>query len=208
MQVKRRRVLIVDDHPAFSEGFKVLLEAVDPNFQVVGIADTTEEALQLVTEHSPDLVLMDVRMTEPREGLDATEQILKARPDIRIVLCTASFDSEAVSRAMSAGARGFVLKKLDPKRILWALDLAAEGYVVLPQEAIKSVSWGVPENTLNDDERRILVMAAEGMDNNGIAKELAISESTLKRHILKVQEKLGVENRAQAIVHAAREGWI
>ncbi len=208
MQVKRRRVLIVDDHPAFSEGFKVLVEAVDPNFEVVGVADTTEEALLLVAEHSPDLVLMDVRMTEPREGLDATEAILKARPDIKIVLCTATLETDVVTRAMNAGASGYVLKKLDPKRIVWALDLAAEGYVVIPQEAVKPLSAGVPKHALNEQERRILLMAAEGMDNIGIAKELAISESTLKRQFHRVQDKLGVENRAQAIVLAAREGWI
>ncbi|HVF53800.1 MAG TPA: response regulator transcription factor [Actinomycetota bacterium] len=209
-QGRSARVLIVDDHASFSEGLKMLLEAHAPEFEVVGVAASSDEALLKVKELEPDVILMDVLMGAPREGIEATERVLREFPRKKVIACTAISDERDIGELMRLGASGYVLKELSPARIIGAIELALEGYVVMPREGVRAMTsaGGSLFEELTEEDKRLLQLVAEGLDNARIAAELSVSESSMKRALLRVQDKLGVQNRSQAVARAARERLI
>ncbi len=203
------RIVAVDDHPTYVEGLKILLETLDEDISVVGIATDPDEAIDCVTEYLPDIVLLDVRM--PRsEGCDIARKIRQLFPEIKVVMLTASDDPRDVQETLEAGVRGYLSKMSQPEELVAALRTIHAGEVVLAPFAA-TLSFAQPDQRmlpLSDAELHMLKRASQGLDNAQLARELAVSESTLKRMFHQVQGKLNVENRIQAIVVAAKRGLI
>lgn len=203
------RVVAVDDHPTFVEGLKILLEALVGDIEVVGIATNPDEAIDVVSDELPDIVLLDVRM--PRsEGCEVARKIGQLFPDVKVVMLTVSDDPRDVQETLEAGVRGYLSKLAEPDELIAALRAVHAGEVVLAP-FVASLSFGAPENRmlpLSDAELHLLKLCAQGLDNPQLARELAVSESTLKRMLQQVQRKLGAANRVQALVIAAKRGLI
>ncbi len=201
-------IVAVDDHPSYAHGLKTLLESLSPELSVVGVGTNAHEGMRLVDEFEPDIVLMDVRMPT-REGVEAAKKIRDQHPLVKIVMLTASDNAEDVIETLRAGVRGYLMKDIDPEELVAALRVVMADEVVLAPFAasllLEPIATAIP---LTDEQIHILKLLAEGVDLAEAAKEICVSESTLKRSIRAIQEKLQVDNRMQAVVAAAKRGLI
>lgn len=205
------RVVVVDDHPIFRKGLVALLRASD--LEVVGEAGTGLEALAVVDEAAPDVVLMDVSMPD-LGGIEATEQLVVRHPDLRIVVITLFDDEATVARALRAGASAYVTKEASPEQILSAISAAASGALwlgpgvprVLPGAGADAAISGMPGLTAR--EWAIAELVSRGLPNPVIAERLHLSVKTVANYVSIVTLKLGAQDRADAarIVRAARDG--
>ncbi|SNX66346.1 LuxR family two component transcriptional regulator [Streptomyces sp. TLI_55] len=207
------RILIVDDHTVVRAGLRALLEG-EPGFDVVGESGDGLEAVRLVKRLGPDVVLMDLRLTEPGaagdgiDGIEATRRILAADARVRVVVLT-SYGSQAdVLRAVEAGARGYVLKAGPPEELFRAVRAAAAGGLALAPEAAASALGRAPEPPLSEREIEVVRLLAQGHSNRVIAGALFLAEATVKTHLVRIYRKLGAENRAAAVSEAVRLGLI
>ena len=210
-----RRVAVVDDHPLFREGLVSLLEALDDT-TVVGQAGDGEQALQVVAETSPDVVLMDLHMPL-LNGVEATRQITAEHPGVAVLVLTMLDDDESLFAALQAGARGYLLKESSREDIRRALEGVASGQAVLdPQVAARvlgsvSPAAGAADPSafpqLTDREREILDLLARGLTNPAIAERLYLSEKTVRNHVSNVFAKIHVTDRAGAVARARDKGY-
>ncbi len=202
------RVLVVDDHPIVRGGIVALLSTAD-DITVVGEGSDGVEAVRLATELEPDVVLMDLRMPG-LDGDEATAQILAAKPKLRVLILTTYESDSSILTAIEAGASGYLLKAAPQEEILAGVRSVARGEVALaPSIAallVKRVS--APSVTLSPRETEVLRLVAQGASNPRIAKELFVSEATIKTHLLHVFEKLGVSDRTRAVTRAMELGLI
>jgi DNA-binding NarL/FixJ family response regulator len=201
------RVLIAEDHAVVRGGLVELLEAAE-DIEVVGTAADGEEAVRLVREATPDVVLMDISMPE-LDGIEATRAITDSAPDTRVVMLTAFSDRDRVLAALDAGAMGYLLKDTEPPELLGALRAAARGEAPLtPRAASQLLSARSQERhaDLSRREREVLGLVAEGLPNKLIARRLEISEKTVKAHLTSVFQRIGVTDRTQAALWARRNG--
>ncbi|MET7970257.1 response regulator transcription factor [Micromonospora sp. NPDC005305] len=208
------RVLIADDEALVRGGLRMILTA-QPDLQVVADAADGEEAVQLATRFAPDVVLMDIHMA-PVDGIAATERILAARSDIRIIMLTTFDLDEYVYRALRAGASGFMLKTTPPRELAEAVRTAARGDALLSPSitrrlidhytATASVVAHPSLADLTARETEVLRMMALGLSNREIADRLFVGEATVKTHVNRIFAKLGVRDRVQAVVLAYRSG--
>lgn len=207
-QGRKIRVVSVDDHPTYAYGLKTLITSLAEDIEVVGVATSGEDAVDLVEEVLPDIVLMDLRM--PRvEGIDAARKIRQLFPDVKIVMLTVSEDARDVHASISSGVHGYLSKDIDPEQLVAAIRAVHAGEVVLaPFAAALSFASSDSVAPLSDAEIHLLRLTAGGHDYSEIARELAVSESTLKRMVHDVQRKLGVSTRIEAIVMAAKRGIV
>jgi len=203
------RVLVVDDHPVVRGGVVGWL-AAQPDIDVVGEAGDGLEALASVAEHSPDVVLMDLRM--PRmDGVEATGRITAAHPAVRVLVLT-TYDTDAdIVRAVEAGATGYLLKDTPLPQLADAVRAAARGETVLaPPVAARLVSRlrapAVEAPTARELE--VLAGVGRGLTNAEIGRELYIGEATVKTHLLRVFAKLGVDDRTRAVMVAVERGLL
>ncbi|MGZ4549662.1 MAG: response regulator [Blastococcus sp.] len=203
------RVLVVDDHPVVRGGVVGWL-AAQPDIDVVGEAGDGLEALAAVAEHTPDVVLMDLRM--PRmDGVTATGRITAAHPGVRVLVLT-TYDTDAdIVRAVEAGATGYLLKDTPLAQLADAVRAAARGETVLaPPVAARLVSRmrapAVDAPTARELE--VLAGVARGLTNADIGRELFIGEATVKTHLLRVFAKLGVDDRTRAVLVAVERGLL
>jgi DNA-binding NarL/FixJ family response regulator len=204
----RIRILLVDDHPSYVEGLRMLLEGGTEDLEVVGTATDSNSALEMVGAQLPDLVLMDIKMPGG-DGIEAAQKIREEFPVVKVAMLTISDEDEDVYEAMRAGASGYLPKQLDVDELVAAVRAIARGQVVVSPVVADRLLEGEPAPVrLTPGERKLLGLVAEGSDNASIASELNISESTLKRNLRNVIEKLHVENRVQAAVLASKKGWI
>jgi DNA-binding NarL/FixJ family response regulator len=212
------RVLIADDQALFREGLRKVLEA--NGFEVVGEAANGEEAVQMATEHAPDVVLMDLRMPV-LDGVGATRRIAQHPRAPRIVVLTTFDDDASVFDALRAGALGYLLKDTQSVRLVEAVELAAQGHAWLqPSVAAKVVSEfarSAPAPGKRDvaadlglSEREVAVLRelAGGVSNKEIAVALRIAEGTVKNHVTNIFGKLKVHDRTQAALRAHELGLI
>jgi DNA-binding NarL/FixJ family response regulator len=211
------RVLVVDDQTVVRDGL-VLLLGLLPGLDVVGSARDGEEAVRLVGENQPDVVLMDLRM--PRvDGVEATRRIKAAYPSVQIVVLTTYSDDESVFAALQAGARGYLTKDAGAEEIAQAIDAVRGGDAQLApsvqRRLVDALATGaqpprrrradLPDG-LTQREAEVLTLIAAGHSNAEIARELFISEATVKTHINNLFAKAGLRDRAQAVTYAYRKG--
>jgi DNA-binding NarL/FixJ family response regulator len=208
------RVLVVDDHPLFLDGVRAaVLGAAD--VEIVGEASDARGAVAAAAELSPDVVLLDVGLPDG-SGIDVAREILAARPAVRVLMMTMSDEDETVVSAMRAGARGYVVKGAGRADLLGGIrTVAAGGAVFSPAVADRLGSYFASLGTLpgreafprlTEREREVLDLLARGHDNRRIARELFLSDKTVRNHVSNVFAKLGVESRAEAVVRARNAG--
>jgi len=203
------RVLVVDDHPVVRGGVVGLLSG-EPDIEVVAEAIDGEEAVRLAAQHTPDVVLMDLRMPGTG-GVSATEQIRAADPSIRVLVFTTYETDENILGAIEAGASGYLLKASPAGELLAAVRAVAAGETVLgPSVAARLVSRvRQPAGpTLSARQLEVLRLVAAGRSNPEIAAELYIGESTVKTHLTIIFERLGVNDRTRAVTRAMELGLL
>lgn len=204
------RILVADDHAILRAGLRALLEQ-RPDAEVVGEAATVDEAVALATGLRPDVVLMDLRFAgSERTGVDATREI-RALVDPPAVLVVTSYDTDhEILRAVEAGASGYLLKDTPPDE-LWAGIVAAAGgeTALSPRVANRLMTRLVtPSSRLTPRELEVLAAVARGLSNREVARELFLSEATVKSHLVQVFDKLGVRSRTAAVAQARARGMI
>lgn len=208
------RVLIVDDHPLVRQGISAFLEAL-PDVEIVAEASSGQEAVVLAEEHIPDVVLMDLIMPE-MDGVEATRQVRKVSPRSQVVVLTSYHEDEHVFPALQAGALSYMLKDVTLEQLAEALRSAAKGEAVLhPRIALRVIQElhgpKLKPNPFTDLTKRevdVLKCIADGLSNTKIAKQLSISEYTVKGHVSNILSKLHLSDRTQAAVLAWRQGLI
>jgi NarL family two-component system response regulator LiaR len=209
------RVLLVDDHAVVRKGLRALLDR-EPGIEVAGEADSGEQAVQLATALTPDIVLMDLEMPGIGGGVDATRDIVAGQPQCRIVILTSHADVQSVFPALKAGAVGYLLKHSPPEDVLHAIRQAQQGETALhptiarmvlqelhrPAEAARTPAT----NALSERELEVLRLVARGLSNQDIADALVVSEATVRSHVSSILSKLQLASRTQAALYALREG--
>ncbi len=203
------RVVIADDHPVVRAGLRGMLEP-EPDIEVVGEATNGREAVSLVGRLEPEVVLMDLQMPE-LDGVAATKQIRDRYPETNVLVLT-TFDTDAdITRAISAGATGYLLKDAPRQDLFQAIRAAARGESVLtPAVASRLMSKmrGPAVQSLSEREIEVLTQVADGNSNKDIAGKLYISEATVKTHLVHIFGKLGVDDRTAAVTVALEQGII
>jgi DNA-binding NarL/FixJ family response regulator len=202
------RLLIADDHAVVRTGLRQLVGTFE-DVELVGEAANGEEAVALCAEREPDVVLMDLEMPV-LDGIEATRQIVAAQPGVAVVVLTSFSDRDEILRALDAGAVGYLLKDAEPEDLAKAVVAAARGEAPLDPRASRALlsarSRASPLDALSDREREVLAMVARGLPNKLIARELSISEKTVKAHLTSVFRTIGVTDRTQAALWAERNG--
>jgi DNA-binding NarL/FixJ family response regulator len=202
-------ILIADDHPVVRAGLQGML-AGQADFVVVGEAADGAEAVALTEQLRPDVILMDLRMPE-LDGVAATAQIRALRPEARILILT-TYDSDAdILHAIEAGATGYMLKDAPREELFRAIRAAAQGHALLaPAVAARLIGrMRVPaDQTLSAREIEVLKLVAHGASNREIARQLHISEATVKSHLIHIFGKLGVDDRTAAVTVATQRGFL
>lgn len=209
------KVLIVDDHALFRKGIKGSLEGHE-EFRIIGEARDGLESLQKARQLNPDIILMDLNM--PRlGGLAAIRELQKELPSIKILVLTVSEKEADLFAAVKAGASGYMLKDVEPRKLIEAIELVSQGEAAfspsLAHKILDEFSGGTavareaPEETsLTAREKEIIDLVAAGKSNREIAESLFISENTVKTHLKNTLEKLHMHNRAQAAAYVSRLG--
>jgi DNA-binding NarL/FixJ family response regulator len=202
------RVLVADDHPIVRSGIVALLESAD-DMEVVGTASTGLEAVELALELGPDIVLMDLRMPGI-DGDEATARILERRSDIHVVVLTTYETDASILTAIEAGASGYLLKAAPQEEILAGIRSVARGEVALAPSIAAMLVNRVkqPVVSLSAREKEVLALVSQGLSNPAIAKELFLSEATVKTHLLHAFEKLEVSDRTRAVTKAMELGLL
>lgn len=206
------RILLVDDHEVVRLGLRSLLER-QPGFNVVAEAATESEAVAMALQHKPDVVLMDIRLAGG-DGVAACEAIMKQLPETKVIMLTSYADDDLLFAAIRAGAVGYVLKQVDGREVIRAVEAVGHGDAVLDpsltqrvfqqmRRSIRSDEESVFDE-LTDAERQVLVLIAEGKTNREIGAVMYLSEGTVRNYVSSVFSKLGVSNRAEAAAFAIR----
>ncbi|MEU4211804.1 response regulator transcription factor [Streptomyces sp. NPDC026206] len=204
------RLLLCDDHAVVRAGLRALLASA-PGIEVVGEAGTGEEAVALTAKLTPDVVLMDLQLGPGIGGAEATRRIVAAAGGATHVLVLTTYDTDAdVTRAIEAGATGYLLKAERPEELFSAVHAAAKGRTALSPPVAGRVMARMrgtrpAAGTLTGRERDILGQLARGLGNREIARELFISEATVKTHLGRIYAKLGVDTRAGAVAVAKEQ---
>lgn len=220
------KIVIIDDHQLFREGVKKILDFED-SFEVVAEGDDGTEAVDLVSIHHPDVVIMDINMPHVN-GVEATKQLIEKFPDAKVIILSIHDDENYVTHALKTGASGYLLKEMDADALIEAVRIVAEGgsylhpkvthnlvneYRRLASEASGTGSFqqleiSRPLHLLTRRECEVLQLLADGKSNRGIGDSLFISEKTVKNHVSNILQKMNVNDRTQAVVVAIKNGWV
>lgn len=218
------RVLLVDDQSLIRMGFRMVLESAD-DIEVVGEAADGDTGMKMVKALKPDVVLMDVRMPN-MNGIEATAEIVAAYPDVKVLILTTFDLDEYAFGALRAGASGFLLKDAKPEELIAAIRNVAHGDATISPrvtrrmlEMFAPILPGEEEsdaedtdlsllNSLTERETEVLKLIAEGYTNQEIAERLFISMTTVKTHVGNILEKIGAQNRVQAVIFAFQHGLV
>lgn len=211
------RILIADDHALFREGIRALLSGYD-DLEVVGEATDGREAIEQVKECRPNIVLMDIAMPG-LGGLEATLELTKSAPHVKILILTQHDNREYLSRFLRAGVSGYVLKRAAGTELVAAIRAVHQGGTFLHPDMAPAVVEGYlggikasaqedPYETLTDREKQVLKLVAEGKTNKEVAETLDISVKTAMGHRANLMEKLGIHNRAELVKFALQRGIV
>jgi two-component system, NarL family, response regulator DevR len=208
--MEKKEILLVDDHEVVRLGLKSLLEHSD-KFQVVAEAGTAKEAIRLVEEYQPDVVLMDIRLPGV-SGIEACQEITERWPDVRVVILTSYAEDDMLFSAIRAGASGYVLKQIGAEGLITAIEAACRGEALLDpavtQRVFQEVRRAVKEEeaaafaNLSQQEKHVLALVSGGRTNREIAEALFLGEGTVRNYVSSILSKLGVSNRAEAAAYA------
>jgi DNA-binding NarL/FixJ family response regulator len=204
------KIVLVDDHQILRVSLARLLDA-EADLEVVGTAGGGAEALRIVDEQRPDVVLMDLSMPG-MDGVEATRRLAGSAHPPKVVVLTSFSDRERILDALDAGAIGYLLKDAEPEDLLRGVRAAARGDWPLDPRAARLLLGeigGRPTGPrLSDREREVLTLVVDGLPNKLIARRLGISERTVKAHLTRIFEQLGVSDRTQAALWAERHGLV
>ncbi|MBE6857468.1 MAG: response regulator transcription factor [Ruminococcus sp.] len=211
------KVIIADDIPILCQGLKAILSQ-DKDIEVVGMAGNGLEAYQLTEKLLPDVVLMDMRMPE-YDGEFGTRKIKESFPNIKVIILTTFDDEENISKAMSGGADGYLLKEMDNDTVIRSLKMVMDGISVFGSSATGTIQKRFSQSSavtsatkqnipLTDRELDIIRLIAEGMDNKEISSTLYLAEGTVRNNISKMLEKLSLKDRTQLAVYAIKNNIV
>ncbi len=206
----KQRIILVDDHEVVRLGLKALLDR-HPQFEVVAEAGTGREAFQLVEQHQPDVVVMDIRLPGG-SGIEACEKITEKFPKTQVIMLTSYAEDEMLFSAIRAGAAGYVLKQIGGDDLVRALEAVGRGEALLDpavtQRIFQEVRRAAKEEEasafshLTQQEKHVLILVSEGKTNREIARELYLGEGTVRNYVSSILSKLNVSNRAEAAAYA------
>ena len=212
---KKIRILICDDHTLFVEGIKALLRN-EASLEIVGEARDGRQAVELVKQLKPDLLLMDISMPD-MTGSDATQRVHESNPSVKVLILTMHDDEELVARCLEAGAVGYVMKDAPASQLLYAIEAVQKGDTYLSPVVMKTVVGGYVKNSnrpqtsydrLSVREREILKLLAEGLSVKEIAVRLNVSVKTVDVHKYNLMKKIGVHDRSELIKYAIQRKLI
>jgi DNA-binding NarL/FixJ family response regulator len=201
------RVVLAEDHAVVRVGLERLLATTD-DIEVVAGAEDGAQAVALVAEHRPDVVLMDISMPN-LNGIEATKRIVEANEDVQVVVLTSFGDREQIVAALDAGAVGYLLKDADPEEVIRGVRAAARRESPFAPKVARTLLDARarrPELQLSRRELEVLRCVAKGLPNKLIARNLGISEKTVKAHLTRIFQQLGVTDRTQAAIWAREHG--
>lgn len=200
------RVFSVDDHPLLREGIAAVVNN-QPDMLMVAQASTGGEAVQMFRQHRPDVTLMDLRLPD-MSGIDALIAIRAEAPDARVIMLTTFEGDVEIRRALTAGARGYLLKSNPPTEMVETIRHVHAGRKAIPPQIAAHLAEHISDETLTEREIDVLRHIAGGNRNRDIGERLFISEETVKVHVKHIMEKLGASDRTQAVAIAVRRGII
>ena len=204
------RILLVDDHEVVRVGLKALLNR-HPNFEVIAEAASGEEAIEKADQHSPDVVLMDIRLAGT-SGIDACAEVVKRQPNTKVIMLTSYAEDEMLFAAIRAGATDYMLKRIDSTEMIRRIEAVAYG---TNEDDLSQRILGRMRNMMKQEEqaafadltpqeKHVLALIVEGKTNREIAQALFLSEGTVRNYVSSILSKLGVSNRAEAAAYAMR----
>ncbi len=210
------RILIADDHSFFRRGLRQVCEA-ESGFEVVGEASSGPEAVELARTLRPDVILMDIQMPG-LNGIEATRRIISDNPALHVLVLTVQQQDQFVFEAIKAGAQGYLLKDVAEARLVEAIQVIYRGETLIDPllatriiEEFRRLSQAQEDTTadeqLSEGEMVVLRLVAEGAENDEIATRLGLTEKTVTNRLGAIYQKLRVNNRTQAALHALRQGW-
>ena len=200
------QVLTVDDHPLVREGIAAIINT-QPDMRVVAQAATGREALQILRDRKMDVILVDLRLPDAN-GIDIMVRILTETPGARIVILTTFEGDVEMQRALQAGARGYLLKSMPPTEIFKVIRSVHAGRKHVPSEVASQLAEHIGQEPLTARELQVLHQVACGNRNKDIGDTLSIAEDTVKVHIKHIMEKLGANDRTQAVAIAVKRGFL
>lgn len=204
-EMRKTRVLVVDDHPMVRDGIVALVKA-QPDMEIVGEATRGQEAVELFSEARPDVTLMDLRLPDI-SGNEAIEQIRAKFPNARIIVLTTYRGDVQAIRAFKAGARAYLLKSSLRKDLLSTIRAVHDGRKVIPPEVAEAMASHISDDELSSRELQILRHVADGLSNKLIADRLALSPDTVKSHLANAMAKLNANDRTHAVTIAVKRGY-
>jgi two-component system response regulator DegU len=223
--LKKTNIIIIDDHQLFREGVKRILD-FEANFEVVAEGDDGTQALSLVEQHQPDVVIMDINMPT-LNGVEATAQLVAAFPETKVIILSIHDDENYVTHALKTGAQGYLLKEMDSEQLVEAVKVVADGGSYLHPKVThnlvkeyrrlatsnqrtvkKEIEIRRPLHLLTRRECEVLQLLADGKSNRGIGETLFISEKTVKNHVSNILTKMNVNDRTQAVIVSIKNGWV
>lgn len=219
-------IALIDDHILFREGVKRILD-YEADFNIVAEGDDGSVGIEIVKEYKPDVVLMDINMPN-MNGVQATANLVRNYPKTKVIILSIHDDESYVTHALKTGAQGYLLKEMDADSLIEAIKVVHEGgsylhpkithnlvreYRRLAKENVPNVVNGVieyrkPLHLLTKRECEVLQLMSEGKSNRAVAETLYISEKTVKNHVSNILQKMGANDRTQAVVSAIKKGWV
>jgi DNA-binding NarL/FixJ family response regulator len=205
-ETERISIVIVDDHPVVRQGLRAMLSS-EPDFAVMGMAASAREALNLLEQKEPDVVLMDLRMPE-MEGTEAIVEFRRIRPNIRILVLTNYGSDEYIVRATQAGAMGYLLKNTPQEEIVKAVRMVYRRERYVPKDIAQRLFEAIGREELSPRELEVLSLVARGCTNKDVAQRLFISDKTVRNHVTSCLLKLQAKDRTEAVTRAIERGLI
>ncbi len=223
--MEKIRVVIIDDHQLFREGVKRILD-FEATLEVVAEGDDGTQAVSLVRDYQPDVVIMDINMPM-LNGVEATAQLIAEYPETKVIILSIHDDENYVTHALKSGAQGYLLKEMDAEQLIEAVKVVADGGSYLhprvthnlvkeyrrlasnhQKEVKREIEIRRPLHLLTRRECEVLQLLADGKSNRSIGEVLFISEKTVKNHVSNILTKMNVNDRTQAVVVAIKNGWV